>query len=533
VSVASRNILIPAVALALFAVLLLANAWVVDDAYITFRTVDNIAHGLGATWNPDERVDVYTHPLWMLIVTLFYLVTSELFFTVVILSCALTLAAVWIAWSSATAGFRTDRWKGGLLFLALIASKAVIDYASSGLENCLSYLIAAVFVAAYLRARDSKHLELRQVFILCLLASLAFVNRADTLLLFVPALVDVLYRSRHLPRRTVVQAVLVAAIPAVAWVCFSLVYYGYPFSNTVYAKVICTGFPAGWKLQRGLDYLGNSLRWDAASYVMLVFALWFAFRNRSAKTKALMAGVVLYFGYVVLTAASATHMSGRFFAVPLFVAIILFVHGIRSRRAVWIACASLAVFIVWSPVSALKFGTSLYHAYPQNQSYIDAKWYVGQEGAALINWRPGKRMPDHVWYHQGEMVRQRPERVVAGGADGRDAVGYVAFAAGPKKHFIDTVGLGDPLLARLPAKRPASFDMWKSGHFHREIPEGYAESLLNGTNQVRDAELHEYYDHVRTITRGPVFDWNRFKVIVAMNLGKYDYLLTRAREVEQ
>ena len=34
------------------------NAWVCDDAFITLRTVDNLVHNRGLTWNPGERVQV-------------------------------------------------------------------------------------------------------------------------------------------------------------------------------------------------------------------------------------------------------------------------------------------------------------------------------------------------------------------------------------------------------------------------------------------------------------------------------------------
>ena len=51
--------------LALFTYVFIVNAWVGDDAYITFRTVDNFVNGYGLTWNTSERVQAYTHPLWM------------------------------------------------------------------------------------------------------------------------------------------------------------------------------------------------------------------------------------------------------------------------------------------------------------------------------------------------------------------------------------------------------------------------------------------------------------------------------------
>ncbi|MDP7573157.1 MAG: hypothetical protein QF391_16270, partial [Myxococcota bacterium] len=43
----------------------IAQAWVSDDAFITFRVIDNFVHGYGLRWNVDERVEVYTHPLWL------------------------------------------------------------------------------------------------------------------------------------------------------------------------------------------------------------------------------------------------------------------------------------------------------------------------------------------------------------------------------------------------------------------------------------------------------------------------------------
>ena len=58
--------------LGLFSLLLVSSAWMHDDAYITFRTIDNFVNGLGLTWNPAERVQAYTHPLWMLVNALLF-----------------------------------------------------------------------------------------------------------------------------------------------------------------------------------------------------------------------------------------------------------------------------------------------------------------------------------------------------------------------------------------------------------------------------------------------------------------------------
>ncbi len=65
--------------LLVFTYVFLANSWIGDDAFITFRVVDNFVHGFGLTFNPDERVQAYTHPVWMLLLSAAYVVTSDLF----------------------------------------------------------------------------------------------------------------------------------------------------------------------------------------------------------------------------------------------------------------------------------------------------------------------------------------------------------------------------------------------------------------------------------------------------------------------
>ncbi len=40
------------------------TAWVTEDAFITFRSVDNFLKGWEPVWNVGERVHAYTHPLW-------------------------------------------------------------------------------------------------------------------------------------------------------------------------------------------------------------------------------------------------------------------------------------------------------------------------------------------------------------------------------------------------------------------------------------------------------------------------------------
>ena len=44
----------------LLTILYIFSAWVADDAYITFRTIENFHHGYGLRWNIQDRVATYT-----------------------------------------------------------------------------------------------------------------------------------------------------------------------------------------------------------------------------------------------------------------------------------------------------------------------------------------------------------------------------------------------------------------------------------------------------------------------------------------
>ena len=82
---------------AAFLLLLLRTAWLDDDAYITFRTVDNFLNGLGLRWNVVNRVQAFTHPLWMFAVAGAAAISGEVYFSSLALSIVVSLAAVVLA----------------------------------------------------------------------------------------------------------------------------------------------------------------------------------------------------------------------------------------------------------------------------------------------------------------------------------------------------------------------------------------------------------------------------------------------------
>lgn len=117
--------------LALFVVVLVRTAWVSDDAYITFRTIDNFIGGYGLRWNVDERVQAYTHPLWMLLLSAGHAITREPYFTSIALGMACSMAAVALTFWRVAASPQQAILGG----LALVGAKTLHRDAPNGREQ--------------------------------------------------------------------------------------------------------------------------------------------------------------------------------------------------------------------------------------------------------------------------------------------------------------------------------------------------------------------------------------------------------------
>ena len=169
----------------IFILVVFRTAWISDDAYITFRTIDNWVHGYGLTWNVYERVQVYTHPLWMLLISSFYFVTREMYYTSIVASIVISSSAVALF----AFGIAKTKTLACLGILLLLFSKAFIDYSTSGLENPLTHLILGVFFYVYLR----KGSGYKSLLLLSVIGGLGILNRLDTSLIFMPVILHSLF----------------------------------------------------------------------------------------------------------------------------------------------------------------------------------------------------------------------------------------------------------------------------------------------------------------------------------------------------
>lgn len=504
-------------AISFFGVLLLRTAWVCDDAYITLRTVDNFIHGFGLRWNVAERVQPYTHPLWLFCLATVCRITREFFYTTLFLSMAVSMAAVIVV----AFGHARATANAFLAVMAMAFSKAFLDFSTSGLENPLTHLLLGVYFFVFFRELERN--DRPRVFRMALVAGLLALNRLDTMLIAAFPLLYVLYLNRFAWRSFVWTAA--GFLPLMLWEMFSLIYYGFPFPNTAYAK-LATGIPRSMLIEQGLYYVLNSVSWDPLTLVFIAIGLGASVihwqRGNGPAMCCVAAGALAYIAYVV--SIGGDFMSGRFFAAPMFCAVVIVartpLQSWRTEAALFSLIFLLGLSAPWPNLTSRENYSELDHpdAFRVQGITDERAFYYGTNG--LLTAHRQHKLPSHWWAKEGRKHRKQGTEAIV-----QVTVGMFGFEAGPNVFVIDALALTEPLLARLPVK---DLESWRPGHYPRRFPEGYLDSVSE--NMIRDPDLSTYWNKLSLVVRGPLWSVDRFKEIWRFNTGEYDHLLDSFRE---
>lgn len=303
----------------MFLLVLVRTAWISDDAAITLRTVLNFIHGFGPTFNIDERVQAYTHPLWFAILTLGALIFGNVFYATYFISIALSIVAFGLLLRSSY----LDYFVLVLMGLAAFLSKAFVDFSTSGLENPLSHILLLLAVlSASLIIKEGVD-RLTTFFLIC---SGLYLNRPDLLVMVFPLAAYLTLPAIRNPKRLVAM-LLIGATPVIIWTVFSLFYYGFPFPNTAYAK-LGTGIATNERIIQGLKYLVHGVDSDPVTIFVIFTGVTVGFLG-SWLSKSLSLGVMLYLFYVLYIGGD--FMEGRFLTAPFFMALIIYAKEISTR----------------------------------------------------------------------------------------------------------------------------------------------------------------------------------------------------------
>ncbi len=480
-----------------FLIVLVRTAWLSELSYLTLRTIEHAATGHGLRWNVSERVQVFDHPLWMLLLLAGRGLAGESYFTTFVISLALSAATAVLVLRGA------PRTEGIVLATVMLSlSWAVVTYSTSGLEGPLAHFLVVSFCLVWLSKRRPS------MRMMAALAGLAALTHVSTLLITLPALIAAHIRA-HRGGRERARTILLVASPLLVWTVFAIVYYGTPLPTAVIAEWT-EGAAIGARVNAAGRMFGFVLRQDPITLAIVIAGLVLGFRNGSP-TRPLVWGIVSYVVVLVLWAGDG--MPGRWLALPGLVSVLMIVrHRALGRRGVFPAAVAASIGLAAVPSLAtiqsdVRFGTA-----SQLTDQRDPRVRDYRATGLLLDvrqWYP----PQHPEATRGSVAWKDTNRVKAS-----PHPAYFGFAAGYGVHVIDRTGRTDPLLARLPAEPGTVFPAGAA----RRVPDGYESSLPNTKNRIADPALAAYYDRLRWITRGPLWNGRRILETLRLTAGRID-----------
>ncbi|WP_061234925.1 hypothetical protein [Leptospira weilii] len=516
----------------LYTLLFYHSAWLSDDSFITFRVVDNFLNGFGLRWNPWERVQVYTHPLWLFLLIPIQWIVQDISASAYILSyaCGILFLSVYCF------TLLKFRFGLGLIFISLsvfFSSRIFIDYNTSGLENPLSFLLLLFFeikfYSLYLNGKPENaaadSLEIG------LLAGLLLLTRLD-LILFLAVPLCVLWGKIFRDKR--IQFLKYSFLGIFIWplyLGFSLVYFGSLLPNTFYAKTnVLSSFPE--KILVGWDYLRISLKWDPI--VLFIFGthvFWIISEpvlQRFTKTKWALSEKekgILFFGFgsivfvfLYLLQIGGDFMAGRFLGTCLIVSVFsqslfLALHFEDSKLNIQIflftSSVIVSVYFFAHSASPLRY---IFQRSPirVEKGIVDERASY-RDNTSLNHWFEGITPDTHPWAQYAKRIALNNPKTKTNISEFRQVqittnVGLSGFYGGPGIHWIDLLGITDPFLARLPGK---GFP----GHYIRLLPQGYKEYIEETVVSLSNPELDRFYYEIRLLSEEDIWTKERWKVI--------------------
>ncbi|WP_437657849.1 hypothetical protein [Sorangium sp. So ce1182] len=412
--------------------LFLGNA--VDDAYISFRYLENLATGDGLVYNAGERVEGYSNLLWILLLLPPRLAGADVVLASQLLGMACGAAAIALAVHAARrlVGVRS---LPGAAFVALLPATSgyFAAWSIAGLETSLHALL---LVAAWWRYHEEAREEGRRPVSALLFAALAM-TRPEGLGIALAAAIYHAARSREAGRwlaRPGARRFLVALVALVAaYELFRVACYGpHLFPNSVRAKV-----GAGLaSIARGITYVHAHF---AAPYLLLCAPL--ALLGRARQSPALATAAALVGGQVLLVVAVGGDWSfGRFFAPILPLAAVAFAGAAAELAASAPVLRERATRIS----AALAAAVYLFFAWYATGPLGEARFFGDFAEYDAERLRIGRWLRDHA---------PKDARVAV------YAAGQIPWASGLYAH--DMLGLND---AHIAAIEPPSMGHGVAGH---------------------------------------------------------------------
>ncbi len=296
-----KDVLIAFPAVLLFSYICYQLNFTQDDAYISYRFVENFLNGNGLVFNIGERVEGFTNFGWVIYMiflgklSLDYILISKLtgfLFGIGILGIIFLLGNKLVE-------FNKDKI---LIYLALYltaCSQSMAYWAVAGLETTAFAFFA--LLSLYLFIQKNKLLPFAII--------TAVLLRPEGALIAIILVLTELITTRTFPKYSFRSAV-VALILGLPYIAFKLIYYGSLLPNSFYAK---TGMSSD-QLSNGIEYTTRFMTHYGFYGIPLIIAI-VMFRKLSKEFQSVIIFTVIYTIYITVVGGDVLKVH-RFY-IPL------------------------------------------------------------------------------------------------------------------------------------------------------------------------------------------------------------------------
>ena len=225
--------------------------WYGDDIFITLRYVQHWLEGHGIVYNPGERVEGYTHFLWLVLLALGgWLGADPLTVSLNLgLLSMVGVLAIYL-WQSWRVQRRHLRWAVPVTALALVFHFHFREWATGGLETMFFTLLVSAVPLVLFAVRWPRR---RRLWVAGLLHAALFLTRPDGALfsLVVNGLLLAEWWLRQRPWKQVLIDLVTMNLPTalivLPYLAWKIAYYGDIYPNTYYAKAAYSPqYAQGW-----------------------------------------------------------------------------------------------------------------------------------------------------------------------------------------------------------------------------------------------------------------------------------------------
>ncbi len=484
--------------LALF-LLILINAWVSDDAFISFRSVDNFVNGYGLVYNTDERVQTFTNPLLVLVLIPIHFIFQKVSPDAIYFESLGFSFLLFIVFVIVVKRLIDNNFKRSLFYLLLILNVSFVDYFTSGLENALNFVLIVSMVLK---------IEERKWFLASLIAGILVLSRLDLMAFALPVLIFLVLNQEGLKNKTI--SLLAFSLPWILWLLFALIYYGSVLPNSVVAKSAFQPTIAQI-LENDLNYLLGTTSIHPLSFVFPVVLI-LLIRKANTLSKVLIISACLYI--LIPFTAGGDFMAGRFQTVPFLVILIAFIKSDFHFSALKVYVQLFIVLFLFYPNSYFQQALGLGKPRSFINGVADEKMFYYVKTGLPIQLATGFDFrfisSRQKLLKKREKQRQREVHIML-------ACGMYSYYAGPNVHVVDRIGIINPILARLPLKND---EYWRPGHPIKRIPRNYMSTIKSRQNQLIDEKISALYNDLDLVTRSKdLFTIERCKAIWRLNTG--------------